>query len=330
MIQQNPSQTLYGVALRVWERVDAKKAEAIRVLRKRSETGFVPHPDEDYWVPYSLAFLSRYPLFDLLGDYLRGMWSTWNRAPDCVNNDDVERMLNLPAPRLNDLVTIEMKDYTLCYQFPASPTGFQNFSLWPLFLCLSLSSIVQVVDAALSPTGRIIFVSRYPAILTIATESIRMCLRSNEWTGLYAPLVHARHVREVVQQPGPYMLGTTPECRSLFTAPADALVVDLDRNMIQTTTPPGYLGTRQKQKLMQRLTEALGGAVPLAGVPYHLRTAYAGETLTLAGQVIYTEGDFEPINDPIWWDQKAVLDVMDHACSKAVSLNMKGKHFTPS
>jgi hypothetical protein len=39
---------------------------------------------------------------------------------------EVSRILSFPAPRLNDLVRIDMKDYALCYQFPSSPTGFQN------------------------------------------------------------------------------------------------------------------------------------------------------------------------------------------------------------
>lgn len=41
---------------------------------------------------------------------------------------EVSRILSFPAPRLNDLVRIDMKDYALCYQFPSSPTGFQNVS----------------------------------------------------------------------------------------------------------------------------------------------------------------------------------------------------------
>jgi hypothetical protein len=42
-------------------------------LRKKTEPDFYDNPDETYWIPYCLSFLSRYPLYDLLGDYLRGM-----------------------------------------------------------------------------------------------------------------------------------------------------------------------------------------------------------------------------------------------------------------
>lgn len=72
------------------------------------------------------------------------MWIHWNKATNlfhaeyvicpgeggmhCANPEfrEVSRILSFPAPRLNDLVRIDMKDYALCYQFPSSPTGFQN------------------------------------------------------------------------------------------------------------------------------------------------------------------------------------------------------------
>ncbi len=94
-----------------------------------------------------------------------------------------------------------------------------------------------MIEAAISPTRRIIFVSHYPAMLTMAAETVRYCVRVYEWSGLYVPVVHARHAKELVEEPGPYILGVTAECRSLFTAPNDALVIDLDRNFVLTSSP---------------------------------------------------------------------------------------------
>ena len=173
VLQQDSSHTLYGICLRVWSRADEKRAETIRDLRKRTETDYYDNPEETYWIPYCLSFLSRYPLYDLLGDYLRGMWIHWNKATNLFHAEEVSRILSFPAPRLNDLVRIDMKDYALCYQFPSSPTGFQNFAMWPLFQCLSIPNIVGVIEAAISPTRRIIFVSHYPAMLTVAAETVR-------------------------------------------------------------------------------------------------------------------------------------------------------------
>lgn len=316
VLQQDSSHTLYGIALRVWSRADEKRAETIRDLRKRIEPDFYDSPDETYWIPYCLSFLSRYPLYNLLGDYLRGMWIHWNKATNLFHAEEVSRILSFPAPRLNDLVRIDMKDYALCYQFPSSPTGFQNFSMWPLFTCLSIPNIVGVIEAAVSPTRRIIFTSHYPAVLTIAAETIRYCVRVYEWSGLYVPVVHARHVKDLVQEPGPYILGVTSECRSLFTAPTDALVIDLDRNFVLTSSPPTALTAGQRTKMIQRLTQALNGEVSPTGVPQHLRSAYGGGKLIPAGQIIVMRGEVESIQDPDWWNQDAVMSIMDHVCEK--------------
>ncbi|KAJ0166548.1 DENN domain-containing protein [Colletotrichum tanaceti] len=316
VLQQDSSHTLYGICLRVWSRADEKRAETIRDLRKRTEPDYYDNPDETYWIPYCLSFLSRYPLYNLLGDYLRGMWIHWNKATNLFHAEEVSRILSFPAPRLNDLVRIDMKDYALCYQFPSSPTGFQNFAMWPLFCCLSIPNIVGVVEAAISPTRRIIFVSHYPAMLTMAAETVRYCVRVYEWSGLYVPVVHARHAKDLVQEPGPYILGITAECRSLFTAPTDALVVDLDRNFVLTSSPPTALNPSQRNKFVTRLTQSLNGDVTPSGVPPHLRSAYGGGKLVPAGQIIVMRGEVESIQDPEWWSQDSVMAVMDHVCEK--------------
>lgn len=316
VLQQDSSHTLYGIALRVWSKADEKRADTIRDLRRKTEPDYYESSDETYWIPYCLSFLSRYPLYDLLGDYLRGMWIHWNKATNLFHAEEVSRILSFPAPRLNDLVRIDMKDYALCYQFPSSPTGFQNFGMWPLFTCLSIPNIVGVIEAAVSATRRIIFVSHYPAMLTVATETIRHCIRVYEWSGLYVPVVHARHAKELVQEPGPYMLGITAECRSLFTAPSDALVIDLDRNYVMTSAPPTVLTSGQRAKMISRLTNALSGDVAPAGVPTHLRSAYGGGKLIPAGQIIVMRGEVESVENPPWWNQDSVMGVMDHVCEK--------------
>ncbi|KAI1433223.1 AEX-3 domain protein [Xylaria sp. CBS 124048] len=316
VLQQDSLHTLYGISLRVWSRADEKRAETIRDLRKRTEIDFYDNPDETYWIPYCLSFLSRYPIYNLLGDYLRGMWIHWNKATNLFHAEEVSRILSFPAPRLNDLVRIDMKDYALCYQFPSSPTGFQNFAMWPLWSCLSIPNIVGVVEAAMSPTRRIIFVSHYPAMLTVAAETVRFCVRVYEWSGLYVPVVHARHAKDLVHEPGPYILGITAECRTLFTAPTDALVVDLDRNFVLTSSPPTALSPGQRNKFVARLTQALNGDVTPSGVPHHLRSAYGGGKLVPAGQIIVMRGEVESIQDPEWWNQDAIMSVMDHVCEK--------------
>ena len=193
--------------------------------------------------------------------------------------------------------------------------------MWPLFACLSIPNIVGVIEAAVSPTRRIIFVSHYPAMLTNAAETIRFFVRVHEWSGLYVPLVHARNVTELIQEPGPYILGVTAECKTLFTAPSDALVVDLDRNFVLTSSPPDTLSAGQRTKFINRLSQALNSDVTPSGAPNHLRSAYAGGKLVPAGQVIVMRGEVENVEDPEWWNQDNVMSVMDHVCEKLVSVS---------
>jgi len=244
------------------------------------------------------------------------MWIHWNKATNLFHAEEVSRILSFPAPRLNDLVRIDMKDYALCYQFPSSPTGFQNFAMWPLFSCLTMPNIVGLIEAAVSPTRRIILTSHHPAMLTVAAETVRYCVRVYEWSGLYVPVVHARNVHDMVQEPGPYILGITTECRSLFQPPKDALLVDLDRNLVITDHPPNVLSAGQRTKFVNRLTQALNQDVEITGVPQHLKSAYGGGKLIPAGQIIVLRGEVESIQDPTWWNQDSIMSVMDHVCEK--------------
>ena len=179
-----------------------------------------------------------------------------------------------------------------------------------------MPNVVGVIEAAVSPTRRIILTSHHPAMLTIAAETIRYCVRVYEWSGLYVPVVHARNVTEMVQEPGPYILGITTECRSLFSPPKDALLVDLDRNLVITDHPPTVLSSKQRQKMVSRLTQALNHDVEITGVPQHLKSAYGGGKLIPAGQIIVLRGEVESVQDPSWWNQDSIMNVMDHVCEK--------------
>lgn len=179
-----------------------------------------------------------------------------------------------------------------------------------------MPNIVGLIEAAVSPTRRIILTSHHPAMLTVAAETVRFCVRVYEWSGLYVPVVHARHVYDLVNEPGPYILGITTECRSLFTPPEDALLIDLDRNYAICSNPPNILTQSQRAKMITRLTQALHQDVEITGVPQHLRSAYGGGKLIPAGNIIVLRGEVESIQDPAWWNQDAIMAVMDHVCEK--------------
>jgi hypothetical protein len=263
-----------------------------------------------------LCFLSPYPLFNLLGSYLRAMWVHWSKSSNLFHAEEVSRILGFPAPRLQDLVRIDMRDYALTYRFSASSDAFRNFDLWPLFQCLSVPNIVGIIETALSPQGRIIFMTEHLAMLNVAAESVRFCCRVQQWSGLYVPVAHWRNAAALVNEEGPYILGLPAECKALVSPPVDALLVDLDRGFVQTSAPPVLFSKpSSRQKFISRLSDALG-PIEQHGVPSHLTESYGNNQLTPEGGVIAIKGKIEVIQDPSWWNQDQVLFEIDRVANK--------------
>ena len=209
---------------------------------------------------------------------------------------------------------------TFSTQLPSNSNDFQNFALWPMFTVMNAEQIVAVVEATLSPQGRIIFTSQHPAILTSVAEAVRFYVKT--WAGLYVPVVYSRHAQQHIDEPAPYILGVTKQSRALFTAPRDALLVDLDFQRIFTTRPPGSLSPRQRKKYAVMLSKALG-SVQTTGVPQHLRSAYdPNSQFSAVGALITSDPDARAIRDPSWWDPVSVRTAMDHI-SKRVRQNYK-------
>ena len=316
VLQSQSSLCLYGVALRLWVKIDAKRRERIFEVLSPNATGLASN-DTTTWMPYCLSYLSHYPLYDLMSDYLRCTWMLYGKDPDKFNTEGVMRLTRIPPPRPEQFLQIELEKYTLYYKLPADPNKFQNFALWPMFCCMSVQQIVAVIEAALCPNGRIIFTSQHPAILTNVAESVRFYVKT--WAGLYVPVVYGRQAQEHIDEPAPYILGVTKQSRSLFTAPREALLVDLDFQRIFTSRPPGSLSPRQRKKYANMISKVLG-AVKTDGVPPHLRSAYdENSQFNAVGAVV---GSDKAVKDPSWWDPVQTEAVMTHI-SRRIRQNYK-------
>ena len=312
VLQLDADKTLYGVALRLWVKSDAKRADKIiDVLRPKD---FTKTASTTLWMPYCLAYLSHYPIFDLMSDYLRCTWMLFGKDPDKFNSNGVLRLTRMPPPQPNQFLRVDLDSYTFCYKMPADPADFQNFSLWPLFTCITPSQVIAILEAALSRKGRIVFTSSHLAMLTVACESIRHYIKS--WSGLYVPVVYGNHVQQILDEPAPYMLGVTKQSRALSSAPRDALVIDLDMHRIYTSRPPGSLSPRQRKRYSAMLAEALG-KVDHDGPPAHLQTAYEANTrFSAVGCLVATANTPKAVRDPPWWDPVKVSSVLQHICKR--------------
>ncbi|RMZ85767.1 hypothetical protein DV737_g368, partial [Chaetothyriales sp. CBS 132003] len=312
VLQMNSTRSLYGVALRLWVRSDKERLSRIAATLEASELDNLP-ANSSVWIPYSLSYLSHYPLFDFLTDYLRCSWMLWSKVPDKFNSDGVLRVMKLPPPKPDQFLRITLEEYTLCYQVPSLSRDFQNFPLWPLFTCLSTRNLLGMIEAALCPEGRIILTSHHLSILTIAAEAIRYYLRT--WTGLYVPVAYGRHAQELVDEPGPYILGFSKQSRPLYNAPKDALVVDLDYDRIFTSAPPSSLSQRQRAKYASVLAQATQGA-SIEGVPSHLCSAYQINVRFSAFGGLMAPDTTHWIKEPSWWNNGLALEAMHHVCNR--------------
>jgi hypothetical protein len=103
-----------------------------------------------------------------------------------------------------------------------------------------------------------------------------------------------------VQEPGPYILGITAECRTLFNAPSDALVVDLDRNFVLTSSPGsaqvlGHTGWRDIS------IQGLGHAVDKLGalaLVQHIGRAGGEDKVGLYVPVVHARHVKELVQEP--------------------------------
>ena len=77
VLQMNPTRSLYGVALRLWVRSDKHRLSKMASILETSELDNLP-TSSSVWIPYCISYLSHYPLFDLMSDYIRCSWTLWS------------------------------------------------------------------------------------------------------------------------------------------------------------------------------------------------------------------------------------------------------------
>jgi uncharacterized membrane protein len=57
------------------------------------------------------------------------------------------------------------------------------------------ASTISVFQIALSPTGRVLFLSRHPQMLGIAVCTIKYLVELRGWNGIALPMIHSRDAK---------------------------------------------------------------------------------------------------------------------------------------
>ncbi|KAI8603576.1 AEX-3 domain-containing protein [Dissophora ornata] len=258
------------------------------------------------WIPRCIGLVSAVPFHNLLRDWLLavvvacsggvehpGMSSSSLPLESYVKN--LIHEVNLP-PFGKLEVGITINDRVIYASRPAVNRVpiVKNFSLFPLFKCLSAEDIVTIIEVILSE-GRVIFVSSYLGMLTLACESFLYLLFPLYWQGVYVPILPSA-LMTYLQAPVPYIIGVERRSRDSDFPPEDACVVDLDNGSVEVQLAPIQLPPRQRRKLIQSLelyapTSAMrrspGVVNPTLGPPVYVKEAFPHSRLTLLCDVSF-------------------------------------------
>ena len=344
--------TFYGSVLTVWSAADEKRAKAIRKelsrlakTRANGRTGLnrsVNNEGEDieddldgtsalghsllpdnnaFFMPYAICIVSRYPIYNLLGDWNKAAWFKYSRNIE-MHNKLMAAILRHPAPRIGETFRLSSPDEDLSFicTFPGALDWGRGllgieFSMWPLFKALSVDNVLTICEIALAPAGRILFMSRHPALLGMAVETTKYLVELCGWKGVAHQNCHARDVRIYLEDPGSWLIAINTELRSIIKPPKEVCIVDLDINFVNCPRPPlkapskGSARDRKRRKLIA----ALGFSSADYTIPREYVEAFPSGRFRPLSKVESASRDvpYERLESPPWWDQGALVGAFD-------------------
>ncbi|KAF5355625.1 hypothetical protein D9756_003768 [Leucocoprinus leucothites] len=292
-------------------------------------TLFLPG-DTVFWLPYALTLVSRHPVYDLMRDYLTLSWARFSKDVQS-HTLQISKILAHPAPRAGDLIKLDASpkndgeaSLEVIARFPGGLDFGRglvdiNFTMWPLFKCLNIDNILTICEIALAPTGRILFFSRYPAMLGIAVNTIKYLVELRGWDGIALPSVHSRDAKIYIDDPGPWIIGLSTEARYSVRPPPEVCVCDLDINYLSCPSPPvGFVSQKQQRdKFRQRLLAAFEGHYhPDHCIPSEFKEAFPAGRFRPICKIQAKRGASsaavaDQIKPPEWWHSTRIIQAFD-------------------
>lgn len=349
--------TFYGVVLTVWSAADEKRAKTIRKelsraakMRKQPKSGAArggsaggndestsadyaaKSPGSVFFMPYAICIVSRFPLYNLLSDWNKMAWHKYSRNIE-MHNKLMSTVLRHPAPRLGEEISVGSpeKDLSLHSVFPGAVewgsglTGI-DFPMWPLFKTLSIENILTICEIALGHNGRILYVSRHPALMGMAVEATKYLVEQRGWRGVAHQNCHARDVRIYLEDPGSWIIAIGSELRSVADLSKEICLVDLDINMLDCARPP--VGAVSKRGVREKRLRKLMQAVYVSNVdcqpPREFVDAYPGARFRPLSRLVTREANsaYEQLYPPVWWNQATALQAIDRIFSESRSASL--------
>ncbi|KAF8445945.1 AEX-3 domain-containing protein [Boletus edulis BED1] len=306
-------------------------------------TLFLPG-DTVFWLPYALSLVSRHPIYDLMRDYLTLSWARFSKDVQS-HTLQISKILAHPAPRAGELIKLDASISPLAARSSAGASGSSsnedtslevvarfpggldfgrglvdiNFTMWPLFKCLNIDNVLTACEIALAPTGRVLFFSRYPAMLGIAVSTIKYLVELRGWNGIALPAVHARDAKIYIDDPGPWILGLATEARYSVRPAPEVCVIDLDINYLSCPSPPpGIVSVKQqREKYRLRFLAAFEPHYhPDHSIPSEFKEAFpAGRFRPVCKVQAKRGGEMAAVADtikpPEWWHSTRIIQAFD-------------------
>ncbi|KAF9478515.1 hypothetical protein BDN70DRAFT_879853 [Pholiota conissans] len=293
-------------------------------------TLFLPG-DTVFWLPYALTLVSRHPVYDLMRDYLTLSWARFSKDVQS-HSLQISKILAHPAPRAGDLIKLDASpkidgsdsNLEVIARFPGGLDFGRglvdiNFTMWPLFKCLNIDNILSICEIALAPTGRIIFFSRYPAMLGIAVSTIKYLVELRGWNGIALPAVHSRDAKIYIDDPGPWIMGLATEARYSVRPAPEVCICDLDINYLSCPSPPPNVVSvkQQREKYRQRLLAGFESHYhPDHSVPSEFKEAFPGGRFRPVCKIQSKRGASsaavaDQIKPPEWWHSTRIIQAFD-------------------
>lgn len=172
--------------------------------------------------------------------------------------------------------------------------GSRNVDIYALFRCLSIENIVALFEFAMAES-RIIFLSTHAAMLHLACHALANLLYPLRWASIFIPILPAR-LLSVLEAPCPYIVGVERRFEHIDLPDDDFVLVDLDRDTVESIGPSVAMPRQHRRKLVSLLQVAaphrLRYGVPAGPPPYAVEAfpydAFSAENESLFNPVAPT------------------------------------------
>jgi len=216
---------------------------------------------ENQWAPKCLCILSRHPFYSTFRDCLRELFLVYRMSKDLPLEAYVNYLAKVvPLPKPGATVSFQLFHRRLTATHPTQlyfPPS--DYSISCLFDCLGISKTLKLFSCVLAEQ-KIIFISSYYTMLTIAAEAITQLLLPFHWHHIFIPIL-PRDLLNFIEAPTPFIVGVHADNKQYVSEFSSfCTIVDLDLAQIYTgkvCSIPEHEEQILEQKLKRILTPQL-------------------------------------------------------------------------